>query len=126
MVSTNSLSPGTPIFTFNTLKRSDSLIFSCTSSGVPLLMVYEVGWILSKFNPQILYQGCPIILPNKSCKAMSMEALAARLAGATESTYERISSMRNGSVNCSKSKEDKNLVTLSTLSPKYGGIEASP
>ena len=31
-----------------------------------------------------------------------------------------------GEENCSKSKEDKNLVTLSTLSPKYGGMEASP
>ena len=57
---------------------------------------------------------------------MSMEAFAARLAGATESTYAKISSMRKGSVNCSMSKEDKNLVTLSTLSPKYGGIDASP
>ena len=116
-----------PTLTFRILKRSaHSRVFSRTTSGVSMPMVKVVSGALAGSSPQSRNHGWPISLPTKSCKAMSTAALAAVSPGERLSTYARMSSSWNGSENRPKSTFSRNEQTLSTVWPRYGGIEASP
>ena len=82
-----SLSRGVPTFTFSMLNcPATSLVLSLTISSVSMPIVYVVSGVLAGFSPSILYQGAPIILPTRSCRAMSMAALAAVSPGERLST----------------------------------------
>ncbi len=87
MVSINSLSWSLPSFTFKILNLSaHSLVFCFTISGESIPIVKVVDGVLSRFSPQILYQGAFSIFPTRSCNAMSIAAFAAVSPGERLST----------------------------------------
>ena len=118
MVSIISLSLSRPSFTFKILNPAASFTFSITSFFEAIPIVNEVFGVSSAEYPHILCHGWFIIFPVKSCRAMSIDAFAAAFLGAVLSTYPRISSILNGSVNWLKSRFDKNFVAVLCDSPK--------
>ena len=100
MVLIISLSLSSPTFTFSMLNLSaHSRVFSRTISGVSMPIVKVVSGAFDGSSPQILHHGWPISLPTRSCRAMSMAALAAPSPGDRLSTYARMVSSWKGSLN---------------------------
>ncbi len=101
MISTKFLSPSSPIFTFNDVigRRPPPLSLRTTSAvSIPIVndgreppgrespISYTIGLLTERF-------------PVRSCSAISHRRFRPWLSGAAESTYLRISSIRNGSAN---------------------------
>ncbi len=96
MVSMIIRSVSRPSLTFRTLYSAASLVFCRTTSCVSMPMVNDVYGVLRASNPQMLYHGCFISRPSRSCRAMSTDALAAEFPDVMASMSRRMVSSSKG------------------------------